>query len=134
MIHNPKTVEALDDRSVALYDITAAANLKTLLTNKRQYMVGKIQIPSIPLCDGAVYISGDSINSFSNLIYGEMYLVSFTIEGDEYLAVKYVNRSEKEGCLKLVSYNAHHDPMDIPFSTINAMAIVKFSIRRHMMM
>ena len=132
MIHNPKTVEALDDRSVALYDITAAANLKTLLTNKRQYMVGKIQIPSIPLCDGAVYISGDSmypilksgdivgfkeINSFSNLIYGEMYLVSFTIE-----------------CLKLVSYNAHHDPMDIPFSTINAMAIVKFSIRRHMMM
>ena len=49
MIHNPKTVEALDDRSVALYDITAAANLKTLLTNKRQYMVGKIQIPSIPL-------------------------------------------------------------------------------------
>ena len=139
MIHNPKTA----------YDITAAANLKTLLTNKQQYMVGKIQIPSIPLCDGAVYISGDSmypilksgdivgfkeINSFSNLIYGEMYLVSFTIEGDEYLAVKYVNRSEKEGYLKLVSYNAHHDPMDIPFSTINAMAIVKFSIRRHMMM
>ena len=80
-------------------------------------MVGKIQIPSIPLCDGAVYISGDSmypilksgdivgfkeINSFSNLIYGEMYLVSFTIEGDEYLAVKYVNRSKREGCLKLV--------------------------------
>ena len=145
----PRHQTKLDDRSVALYDITAAANLKTLLTNKRQYMVGKIQIPSIPLCDGAVYISGDSmypilksgdivgfkeINSFSNLIYGEMYLVSFTIEGDEYLAVKYVNRSEKEGCLKLVSYNAHHDPMDIPFSTINAMAIVKFSIRRHMMM
>ena len=149
MIHNPKTAEAMDDRSVTIYDITAAANLKTLLTNKQQYMVGKIQIPSIPLCDGAVYISGDSmypilksgdivgfkeINSFSNLIYGEMYLVSFTIEGDEYLAVKYVNRSEKEGYLKLVSYNAHHDPMDIPFSTINAMAIVKFSIRRHMMM
>ncbi|KAA5446508.1 transcriptional regulator, partial [Bacteroides caccae] len=25
-------------------------------------------------------------------------------------------------------------PMDIPFAAINAMAIVKFSIRRHMMM
>ena len=61
MIHNPKTAEAMDDRSVTLYDITAAANLKTLLTNKQQYMVGKIQIPSIPLCDGAVYISGDSM-------------------------------------------------------------------------
>lgn len=148
-IHNPKTVEALNDRSVALYDITAAANLKTLLTNKNQYLVGKIQIPSIPLCDGAVYISGDSmypilksgdivgfkeISSFKNLIYGEMYLVSFTIEGDDYLAVKYVNHSEKEGHIKLVSYNTHHDPMDIPFASINAMAIVKFSIRRHMMM
>ena len=33
MIHNPKTAEAMDDRSVTLYDITAAANLKTLLTN-----------------------------------------------------------------------------------------------------
>ena len=139
----------MDDRSVTLYDITAAANLKTMLTNKQQYTVGKIQIPSIPLCDGAVYISGDSmypilksgdivgfkeINSFNNLIYGEMYLVSFTIEGDEYLAVKYVNHSEKTDCLRLVSYNPHHDPMDIPFDTINAMAIVKFSIRRHMMM
>ena len=149
IIHNPKTVEAIDDRSVTLYDITAAANLKTMLTNQQQYTVGKIQIPSIPLCDGAVYISGDSmypilksgdiigfkeINSFNNLIYGEMYLVSFTIEGDEYLAVKYVNHSDREGYLKLVSYNTHHDPMDIPFDTINAMAIVKFSIRRHMMM
>lgn len=149
LIHIPKAVEAMDDRSVSLYDITAAANLKTLLADKNQYVVGKIQIPSIPRCDGAVYVSGDSmypilksgdiigfkeISSFSNLIYGEMYLISFMIEGDEYLAVKYVNHSDKEGYLKLVSYNQHHDPMDIPFTTINAMAIVKFSIRKNMMM
>ncbi len=94
-------------------------------------MVGKIQIPSIPLCDGAVYISGDSmypilksgdivgfkeINSFSNLIYGEMYLVSFTIEGDEYLAVKYVNRSEKEGCLKAGKLQRSSRPNGYPLS------------------
>ena len=29
-IHNSKTTEAIDDRSVTLYDITAAANLRTL--------------------------------------------------------------------------------------------------------
>ena len=129
IIHNPKTPEPIDDRSVTLYDITAAAN--------------------ISVCDGAVYVNGDSmypilksgdiigykeISSFDNVIYGEIYLVSFMIDGDEYLAVKYVNRSEKEGYLKLVSYNTHHEPMDIPFASINAMAIVKFSIRRHMMM
>lgn len=149
IIHNPKTKEAINNRSVTLYDITAAANLKTIFTDKQQYAVVKIQIPSIPFCDGAIYVSGDSmypilksgdivgykeINSFSNLIYGEIYLVSFNIEGDEYLSVKYVNRSDKEGYLKLVSYNTHHEPMDIPFTSINAMAIVKFSIRRHMMM
>lgn len=149
VIHNPKTGEVRRERSVALYDITAAANLKTLLANKQQYIVGRIQIPSIPLCDGAVYISGDSmypilksgdivgfkeINGVSSVIYGEMYLVSFIIDGDEYLAVKYVNRSDVEDCIKLVSYNPHHDPMDVPFASITTMAIVKFSIRKNMMM
>ena len=149
IIHNPKTPDAMKDRSVVLYDITAAANLRTLLANKHQFVMGRIQIPSIPVCDGALYISGDSMypilksgdivgfkemNSFSNVIYGEMYLVSFDIDGDEYLAVKYVNRSEQEGCIKLVSYNPHHEPMDVPFASIQAMAIVKFSIRKNMMM
>ena len=149
MIHNPKTADPVDDRSIPLYDITAAANLKTLLANKQQHVVGKIQIPNIPVCDGALYISGDSmypilksgdvvgfkeISNFSNVIYGEMYLVSFCIDGDEYLSVKYINRSEVEGCIKLVSYNPHHEPMDIPLTSIQAMAIVKFSIRKNMMM
>ena len=35
IIHNPKTAEPADDRCVTLYDITAAANLKTLFTNKQ---------------------------------------------------------------------------------------------------
>ncbi|EKU90064.1 LexA family transcriptional regulator [Bacteroides oleiciplenus] len=149
MIHKPKAVEALDNRSISLYDITAAANLKTMLADKQQYVVAKIQIPGIPVCDGALYISGDSmypilksgdiigikeISSFSNVVYGEMYLVSFNTDGDEYLVVKYVNRSDVAGCIKLVSYNPHHEPMDIPFACIQAMAIVKFSIRKNMIM
>ena len=59
IIHNPKTPEPIDDRSVTLYDITAAANLKTLFTNKKQYALGKILIPNISVCDGAVYVNGD---------------------------------------------------------------------------
>lgn len=149
ILHNPKSPEAVADRSVTLYDISAAANLKTLLEDRPQYAVGKIQIPSVPLCDGAVYVSGDSmypilksgdivgfksISSFTDVIYGEMYLVSFDRGGDEYLAVKYVNRSEQPDCIRLVSYNQHHDPMDLPLQAVNAMAIVKFSIRKNMMM
>ena len=149
ILHNPKTPDRTDDRNIPLYDITAAANLKTLLSNRRQYLLDNIHIPNVPQCDGAVYISGDSmypilksgdiigfkeISSLECIIYGEMYLVSFHIDGDDYLAVKYVNRSEKEGCIKLVSYNPHHDPMDLPMNNIQAMGIVKFSIRKNMML
>ncbi len=149
MLHIPKCAEAMADRSVTLYDISAAANLKSLLAARPQYALGKIFIPSIPACDGAVYVSGDSmypilksgdivgfksITSFSDVIYGEMYLVSFSRGGDEYLAVKYVNRSELPGHIKLVSYNTHHEPMDLPLEAVSAMAIVKFSIRKNMMM
>lgn len=149
ILHNPKSPECMDDRCVTLYDISAAANLKTLLADRPQYALGKILIPNVPVCDGAVYVSGDSmypilksgdivgfksISNFSDVIYGEMYLVSFERGGDEYLAVKYVNHSERTNCIRLVSYNAHHDPMDLPLQAVNAMAIVKFSIRKNMMM
>ena len=109
ILHTPKTADPMDDRSVTLYDISAAANLKTLLADRPQY-------------------------AFTDVIYGEMYLVSFERGGDEYLAVKYVNHSERPDCIRLVSYNNHHDPMDLPLAAVNAMAIVKFSIRKNMMM
>ena len=125
MIHNPKTADSMADRSVSLYNINAAANLKTLLANKPQYVVGKIQIPDIPVCDGAVYISGDSMYPI---------LKSGDIVGFKEMSVKYVNRSDAEGCIRLVSYNPHHEPMDVPLACIQAMAIVKFSIRKNMMM
>ena len=149
ILHTPKTADPMDDRSVTLYDISAAANLKTLLADRPQYALGRIVIPNIPVCDGAVYVSGDSmypilksgdivgfksIRDFTDVIYGEMYLVSFERGGDEYLAVKYVNHSERPDCIRLVSYNNHHDPMDLPLAAVNAMAIVKFSIRKNMMM
>ena len=147
-IYIPKTPEMKDDRYVKLYDVSAAANLRTMLMNRNQYVLGKIVIPNMSSCDGAVYVSGDSmypllksgdiigfkeISDFHHLIYGEMYLVSFCLDGDDYLVVKYVNRSENPGCILLVSYNPHHQPMDLPIENIQAMAIVKFSIRKNMM-
>jgi hypothetical protein len=61
ILHTPKTADPMDDRSVTLYDISAAANLKTLLADRPQYALGRIVIPNIPVCDGAVYVSGDSM-------------------------------------------------------------------------
>lgn len=148
LISNPKIQEVTSDQEVVLYDINAAANLKTLLGDKDQNIIGKISIPDIPKCDGAVYVKGDSmypllksgdiiaykeIHNLDYVVKGEMYLISFEMDGDEYLTVKYVNKSDKEDCIKLVSYNPHHDPMDIHKSCINAMALVKFSIRMNTM-
>jgi phage repressor protein C with HTH and peptisase S24 domain len=149
ILNEPKAVEkTLDEQEVLLYDVTAAANLRTLFDNKRQNILGKISIPNMPKCDGAVYVNGDSMypllksgdivvyketRDFSDVIYGEMYLVSFDLGGDDYLAVKYVNRSEKEGYIKLVSYNTHHEPKDIRIDKIRALALVKLSIRKNTM-
>ena len=150
IIHNPKTPEPIDDRSVTLYDITAAANLKTLFTNKQQYALGKILIPNISVCDGAVYVNGDSMYpilksgdiiaykevpvEIQHIFYGEMYLVSIDVEGEEYLTVKYINQSEKGGdWIKLVSYNQHHQPKDFPLASVKALALVKLSIRMNTM-
>lgn len=150
ILHHPRSVEKpVSQQAIRLYDVAAAANLKTLFANKDQNILGEISIPDIPKCDGAIYVRGDSmypilksgdiiaykeIYNFDNVIFGEMYLVSFDWEGDDYLTVKYVNNSEKEEHIKLVSYNQHHDPKDIPLSSINAMAIIKFSIRKNTIM
>lgn len=150
LLYHPKATEKkIHQQAIKLYDVAAAANLKTLFANKDQNILGEISIPDIPKCDGAIYVRGDSmypilksgdiiaykeISSFSNVIYGEMYLVSFDIEGDDYLTVKYVNRSDQDGFIKLVSYNQHHDPKDIPVSSINAMGLIKFSIRKNTIM
>ena len=127
IINKPKYTEKVEENGeLYLYDIEAAANLKSLLVNKDQNILGKISIPNIPKCDGAVYVKGDSMYpllksgdiiaykevpvEIQHIFYGEMYLVSIDIEGEEYLTVKYINQSER-GCewIKLVSYNQHHE-------------------------
>ena len=145
IINRPKYTEKVEENGeLYLYDIEAAANLKSLLVNKDQ------SIPNIPKCDGAVYVKGDSMYpllksgdiiaykevpvEIQHIFYGEMYLVSIDIEGEEYLTVKYINQSER-GCewIKLVSYNQHHQPKDFPLSSVRALALVKLSIRMNTM-
>ena len=149
-IYHPKYTEKKGDGSIMLYDIEAAANLNSLLANKDQNIIGELSIPNIPKCDGAVYVRGDSMYpllksgdivaykeialEMQQIIFGEMYLVSVDLNGDEYLSVKYVNESEKgDEWIKLVSYNQHHQPKDYPLSAVRAMALVKLSIRMNTM-
>ena len=145
IIHHPPYND-IGTGLIPVYDINVAANLQTLFTNDRQNIVGQIKIPNAPDCDGAIYVRGDSmyplvktgdliafkqLNAIDSVISGEMYLVDFQINGDDFLVVKYVQKEEEEdnSNLRLVSYNQHHKDIVIPSSAVRAVALVKIVIR-----
>ena len=145
IIHVPPYHDKIEQETIVpLYNIDAAANLKTIFDNKTQNIIDTIRIPNMPKCDGAICVRGDSmypllksgdiviykeVYDFSLVVFGEMYLVDFSLNDDDFLVVKYVNKSDRSDKIKLVSYNTHHDPLDIPLTCIRAMALVKASIR-----
>ncbi len=147
ILHNPpyRNVGAV---VIPVYDITAAANLQTLFTDNSQHLIGEIKIPNAPSCDGTIYVRGDSmyplvksgdmvsfkqLHNIDNLVSGEMYVVDYDIDGDDFLVIKYVKWEEMNATLRLVSYNEHHQDMIIPVGAVRAIAIIKIVIRLNSM-
>ena len=146
-IHQPRSVERkVGEQVVYLYDFEATAGLKALFDNNRQNIIDTIKIPNLPKCDGAIHIVGDSMYpilksgdiilykqmppGIENLLYGEMYLLSYDIDGDDYVVVKYIRKSDKgEPFVTLASENPEHAARDIDFRRITALALVKASVR-----
>lgn len=131
-----------------LYNIEASANLVSLFDGNGDVknVVGRLLIPNAPKCDGAIYVRGDSMepllksgdiiaykslpNEYSSILYGEMYIVDFEVGGEDFVAVKFLHRSDKgEEWVKLTSYNEFYEPKDIHLSCVRSLALVKFSIR-----
>ena len=146
-IHRPRSREKKEDEQIVyLYDFAATAGLKALFDNNKQNIIDTIKIPNLPKCDGAIHAVGDSMYPLlksgdiilykeipidvQNLVYGEMYLLSYEMAGEDYITVKYVCKSERgEPFLTLASENPLHSPCDIDFNSISALALVKASIR-----
>lgn len=146
-IHQPRSTEKKEETQVVyLYDFEASAGLRALFDNNRQNIIDTIKIPNLPKCDGAIHIVGDSMYpllksgdiilykqmplDINNLLYGEMYLLSYDIDGDDYIVVKYIRKSEQgEPFVTLGSENPAHAPRDIDFRRITALALVKASVR-----
>lgn len=135
---------------VPLYNMEAAAGIVSLFRDQHsEQVIDYVQVPGIAKCDGAIYITGDSMYPLlksgdivmykkvtdlqTNIFFwGQMYLLSVDNDGDDFVVVKYIQKSEKgDDFIKLVSQNQHHDPVDIPKSKINALALIKASIRVH---
>jgi len=135
------------DQKIPLYDIEAVAGLVPLFQDTTtKNPIDHISIPQLPKCDGAVKITGDSMYPLlksgdiimykqvtdiaNDIFWGEMYLLSVATEDEEYITVKYIQKSDKgEDWVKLVSQNQHHQERHIQRSRITALALVKASIR-----
>ena len=140
-----RTDSSLPLQSVPLYSIEGTAGLVPLFENHAAHTpVNYIHIPNLPKCDGAIYVVGDSmypllksgdivlykqLKDFNDIFWGDMYLLSMDIDGEEYITVKYIQKSERRGCIKLVSQNPHHADKDVSIDRIRAIALVKASIR-----
>lgn len=144
-----RTDNSLPFQAVPLYSIEGTAGLVPLFNDRAsKEPINYIHIPNLPKCDGAIYVVGDSmypllksgdivlykqLNSLNDVFWGDMYLLSIDIDGEEYVTVKYIQKSEKEGCIKLVSQNPHHADKDVEMGHVRALALVKASIRMNSM-
>lgn len=136
----------VERQSIPLFDVQASAGLSTLFSSQNtQVPLDYITVPNAPNCDGALFVRGDSmypllkagdiicyktIINIDNLIFGEMYLLDIDNGDDQFLTVKYVQKSDKgDKYVKLVSENKYHADKDEPIKNIRALAIIKLSIR-----
>lgn len=131
---------------IPVYNIQAAAGLVSLFNNPTGYTpIDYITLPNLGKVDGGIYAFGDSMypliksgdivvyrriqDMFNSIFYGEMYIISYDMEGEEYIVIKYIQKSDIADNIKLVSQNQHHSPKDIPIAKVNALALVKASVR-----
>jgi phage repressor protein C with HTH and peptisase S24 domain len=137
----------LADQDIPLYDLSATAGLVEIFGDIPQDPADHLRVPNLPAVDGAIYVKGDSMTpllksgdiiiykkmdlSPDGILWGQIYLVSYTISGDSYTVVKYVKRSPVAGHIRLVSANDFYDPVDIPAGSVTALALVKASITFH---
>lgn len=146
LILNSSIEKHHDRQLIPIYNIEAAAGLVSLFNNPNGFIpIDYISLPSLGKVDGGLYAFGDSmypliksgdivvfrrlIDMFDSIFYGEMYLISYDLEGEEYIVIKYIQKSDKPDHIKLVSQNQHHSPKDIPMRKVNALALIKASVR-----
>ena len=142
-----KTDGIIASRRIPLYELTATAGFLALYQELSSAVEDYITIPNLPPVDGAIYARGDSMSPLiesgdiiifkkvdltpDNILWGNIYIVSYTVDGDDFTVLKYLRHSSRNGYIRLESFNSRYDPQDIPASSINALALVKASITFH---
>ena len=139
--------EEKDLQRVPIFDMEATAGFSSLYQDLSGGISNYIIIPNLPPVDGAIFARGDSMSPLiasgdiiifkkvellpENILWGNIYIVSYSIDGDDYTVLKYIRHSSRDGFIRLESFNSRYDPQDIPASSITALALVKASITFH---
>jgi hypothetical protein len=134
-------------QKVPIFEMEATAGFSALYRDFSSNVSDYITIPNLPPVDGAIFARGDSMSPLiasgdivifkkvdlipENILWGHIYIVSYAVDGDDYTVLKYIRQSQREGYIRLESFNSRFDPQDIPASSITALALVKASITFH---
>lgn len=134
-------------QDIPLYDISATAGMLAIFNDNNIDPEDYLRVPNLPPVDGAIYVRGESMVpllksgdiiiykklecSLDSILWGQIYLLSFMAGGETFTVVKYLQKSELPGYIKLVSQNEHFQSKDIPLNSIHALALVKASITFH---
>ena len=147
--HSPTETEngeISSKQNIPVYELEAASTLSSLFLEPQSFRPSDYFAAStLPRCDGGLRVSGDSMNPVIKsgdivfykqikhvhraIVWGEMYLLAFELDGDEYIMVKYLHPAERPDFVKLVSHNPQHAPKEIALTQIKALALVKASVR-----
>lgn len=145
-LYTPRRHEpTIREQYVPYYSFEATAGVLEHLDKSPEYEIGKIMVPNMPKCDGAVSVTGDSmypllksgdiiayqiIHDINNIHYGDMYLIGINEDGDTYITVKWVTKHPTDPSKAiLISNNEHYAPRVVEFRHVSRMALIKFSIR-----
>lgn len=143
----PQTNGDKKPQRVPVFEIEATAGFMALYNDLASDVADYITIPNLPPVDGAIYARGDSMSPLiasgdivifkkvellpDNILWGHIYIVSYSLNGDDFTVLKYVRHSSRDGYVRLESFNSRFDPQDIPSASITALALVKASITFH---
>ncbi len=142
-----RTDRQVEIQDIPLYDISATAGILAIFNDNHINPEDYLRVPNLPPVDGAIYVRGESMVpllksgdiiiykklacSLDSILWGQIYLLSFSAGGETFTVVKYLQKSDQPGYIRLVSQNDRFQPKDIPLDSIHALAIVKASIAFH---
>jgi hypothetical protein len=131
---------------IPIYDLAESAPLSALFAEPGRFQpIDHLTASTLPRCDGGirvgvegmppVYRAGDivfyrRVNDMHNaIVWGEAYLLSFELDGDEYILIRYIHPSDCPDRVRLVEENPRHAPREIALDQIRALALIKGLVR-----